>query len=70
MQLKIFHKIHFFIFLRKWTGLKLQLQAQGSVIAEEILSSMRRREGELFSSSTMLAAIYLDIFNTDLPSAE
>jgi len=57
-------------FYRKWTGLKLILADNGSLVADGILESMRRREPELFSHPLVLAAVYLDAKNCDLLSAE
>ena len=51
--------------LRKWSGLELLLEANGGTIALDILRSMQKRGKELFSTSVMLAAIYLDAKNRD-----
>jgi len=51
--------------LRKWTGLELFLESRGGMIADDILESMRRRRVELFGNTVIMAAVYLDIFNTD-----
>ena len=50
--------------------LKLILENNGSVIASDILASMKRREEELFGSNVMLAAVYLDINNPYRLSSE
>ena len=50
--------------------LKLILDNTGSVIASDILASMKRREEELFGSNVMLAAVYLDINNPYRLSSE
>ena len=50
--------------------LKLILDNNGSVIASDILASMKKREEELFGSNVMLAAVYLDINNPYCLSSE
>ena len=53
-------------FFRKWRGLKLFFEANGSLIAKAILDLMKRREKELLSSDLFAAAIYMDDFNSHL----
>ena len=62
--------IFLYTFRRKWMDLKLILDNNGSVIASDILASMKRREEELFGSNVMLAAVYLDINNPYCLSSE
>jgi hypothetical protein len=40
------------------------------MIAEDILESMKKRGKQLFENTLVLAAIYLDVFNTDKLSDE
>jgi hypothetical protein len=56
-------------FFRKWKGLRDVFQVHDSIIAGEILRSMKKREAELLSP-TFLAAIYLDASNMDKLTAE
>jgi hypothetical protein len=56
--------------LRKWTGLELFLENRGGMIADDILDSMRRRKVVLFSHTVVMAAVFLDVFNTDKLSQE
>jgi hypothetical protein len=56
--------------LRKWTGLELFLENRGGMIADDILESMRRRRTELFGNTVVMAAVFLDVFNTDKLSQE
>ena len=53
-------------FYRKWTVLKLHLEATGGLIAMTILESMKKREKDLFEDPVVLAAIYMDVFNSHL----
>ena len=53
-------------FYRKWTALKLHLEATGGLIAMTILESMKKREKDLFEDPVVLAAIYMDVFNSHL----
>ena len=55
-------------FFRKWTGLRDFLQVNGSIIAEKIMESMKKREKELLGNSFFLAAVYMDVHNMDLLS--
>jgi len=57
-------------FYRKWSGLRDVLQGNGSIIAETILKSMKKREKELLGNSFFLAAVYMDVKNMDLLSTE
>jgi len=57
-------------FFRKWTGLRDFLQVNGSIIAEKIMESMKKREKELLGNSFFLAAVYMDVHNMDLLSTE
>ena len=57
-------------FFRKWSGLRDVLQVNGSIIAEKIVESMRKREKELLGNSFFLAAVYMDVHNMDLLSTE
>ena len=57
-------------FFRRWTGLGLRLeQREDSIMATEIVNSMKRREADLFENPIMLAAIYTDVLNMNLLSA-
>jgi hypothetical protein len=56
--------------LTKWTGLELFLENHGGMIANDILESMRRRKVELFGNTVVMAAVFLDVFNTDMLSQE
>jgi hypothetical protein len=56
-------------FYQKWKGLRDVFQLHDSIIAGEILRSMKKREAELLSP-TFLAAIYLDASNMDKLTAE
>ena len=56
-------------FFRKWTGLMLYYSDHGSLLADEIKESMKRRESQLINS-TLLAAICIDVHNVDLLSPE
>ena len=62
--------IFLYTFRRKWMDLKLILDNNGSVIASDILASMKKREEELFGSNVMLAAVYLNINNPYRLSSE
>jgi hypothetical protein len=42
----------------------------GSLIAERIVESMKKREKELLGNSFFLAAVYMDVHNMDLLSTE
>jgi hypothetical protein len=53
-------------FYRKWTGLVLQLENNGGLIAKAICDSMKKREKELLDNSMMLSAVYMDVFNMHL----
>lgn len=57
-------------FFRKWSGLRNVLQVNGSLIAERIVESMKKREKELLGNSFFLAAVYMDVRNMDLLSTE
>ena len=57
-------------FFRKWSGLRNVLQVNGSIIAERIVESMKKREKELLGNSFFLAAVYMDVRNMDLLSTE
>jgi hypothetical protein len=57
-------------FFRKWSGLRNVLQVNGSLIAERIVESMKKREKELLGNSFFLAAVYMDVHNMDLLSTE
>lgn len=50
-------------FFKKWNDLKLVLEDNGGLIAQNILKGLKKRETELFSSNAMVAAIYLDVSN-------
>jgi hypothetical protein len=53
-------------FYRKWTGLWGFYQHNGSLLAEEIAKSMRKREPELLNNGLLLAAVLLDVTNMNL----
>ena len=57
-------------FMRQWTGLKWMLEENGGLIALEILSSMNRRERELFDQPIVQAAVHLDAANASRLKAE
>jgi hypothetical protein len=42
----------------------------GSMIANNIMESIRRRKVELFGNTVFMTAIFLDVFNTDKLSQE
>ena len=46
--------IFLYTFRRKWMDLKLILDNNGSVIASDILASMKKREEELFGTGLIL----------------
>jgi hypothetical protein len=53
-------------FYRKWSGLRLYYENNGSILATEIAKSMKKRESELLNNGLLLAAVYLDVHNMDL----
>jgi len=57
-------------FYRKWIGLRNVFQVQGSLIAEDILSSMKMREGDLLNNPFFLAAVYMDPFHDKLSTEQ
>lgn len=50
-------------FYRKWSGLRLFYENQGSLLAEEIAKSMAKREPDLLNNGLLLAAVQLDVLN-------
>jgi hypothetical protein len=61
-------------FFRKRSGLRdvvqVNVQVNGSIIAEKIVESMRKREKELLGNSFFLAAVYMDVNNMERLSTE
>ena len=57
-------------FYRKWSGLRLFYENQGSLLALTIGYSMKRRERELFDGSILHATVLLDMYNSDLLGEE
>jgi len=53
-------------FYRKWSGLRLFYENNGSLLTTEIAQSMKRREAELFNNGLLLAAVLLDFNNMEL----
>ena len=45
------------IFFRKWIGLKLYLESNGSMLGEDILASMKKRGKQLFDNYMVLAIV-------------
>ena len=56
-------------FYRKWTGLKLFLNDNGSLFAKDMVKSMEKREG-LLLSPTLLAAVLVDCRHAELLSRD
>jgi len=57
-------------FYRKWTGLLAYYENQGSLLAEEIAKSMKKRSEDLLDNGVLLAAVVLDVQNRDLLSED
>jgi hypothetical protein len=57
-------------FYRKWTGLRIFYEVNGSLLATEIAKSMEKRESELLNNGLLLAAVLLDINNMELLSED
>lgn len=53
-------------FYRKWSGLRLYYENNGSILATEIAKSMEKRESDLCSNNLLFAAVLLDVNNMDL----
>ena len=53
-------------FYRKWSGLRLYYENNGSILATEIAKSMEKRESDLCSNNLFFAAVLLDVNNMDL----
>ena len=54
---------------RKWTGLLLYLENNGSIFADATCHSMKRRESNLFNP-VFLTGIYFDVNSFNLISME
>ncbi len=44
--------------------------SNGGIIAKDISESMKKREVEFFKNPTMVAAVYVDVFNMHLLSSD
>ncbi len=55
-------------FYKKWSGLRIYYEVNGSLLATEIDKSMEKREPELLNNGLLLAAVLIDINNMDLLS--
>jgi hypothetical protein len=53
-------------FYKKWSGLRLYYENNGSLLATEIAKSMKKREADLLDNGLLLAAVLLDINNMEL----